>query len=633
MSIESRSQHYGSIFGNWHIGKKLGSGSNGQSAVFELYRDHEGWREYSALKVISLIEERGIQDTMPLFQRNDYSTASKALRSQAEQEVRLMDQVRGKTNIVDYLDHKFFEWSDETGFGTDLLIRMELLTDLRSQMKKGRLAEQEIIKIGRDLCQALVICHGKEILHRDIKPENIFVSEDGDYKLGDFGVSRILSNSSAALASTGIGSPAYSAPEQFIGNYDHRVDIYSLGLVLYELCNGNRLPFARSQYITKDEIQIRLAGTPLPAPGAEPAGDPYRTMPADCAAPLDPRLSRIILKACAFDPRGRYQSAREMLEDLMGLAGGDLPMTDIPPMAYIPPIPTPKPTPAPKPMPDAYLANKPQPHSPAVEANTKTEKDTKLSKYAYILGILVFAVIFLLLLRPFLLKPDSAEPNAPGSYADSDAADSNKQYTYNIVYISSNGTNLGAATADGLYGTTSTITPPAFEGYITPSAQTVIWDSVNDKTITFVYDPTPAINATKQEYIKTGTTYKLGYSADVEYQNRTATSIQLRIVWTTTLSGSQVYNAYGQRFVATVEGVSTDAVEVVSYGTWKSESSSPRSASICTDWITVPLTTTNATAVNMSIYYYQVNRYGEDMTKSSGASGSNTVWMINIPAY
>lgn len=313
MSIESRSRQYGKVFDNWHIGKKLGSGSNGQSAVFELYRDNNGWRECSALKVISLIEERGQKDTMPLFQRDEYAAAAEERRSQAEQEVRLMYQVKGKTNIVGYEDYKFFDWSDESGFGTDLLIRMELLSDLRSLIKiklkeNTCFTEREIIKVGRDICQALVICHGKGILHRDIKPENIFISADGDYKLGDFGVSRILSNTSAALASTGIGTPAYSAPEQFAGHYDHRVDIYSLGLVLYELGNHNRLPFAASSYARQEDIQKRQWGTPIPRPEGISEG-----------------FWRILQKACAFKAADRYSTAQAFLDDLGRLSDETIP--------------------------------------------------------------------------------------------------------------------------------------------------------------------------------------------------------------------------------------------------------------------------------------------------------------------
>ena len=300
MSIESRSKQYGAVFGDWHIGKKIGGGSNGQSAVFELYRNHDGWQERSALKVISLIEEPGNLADMSQNRRNEYSTASQYRRSVAEQEVRLMDQVRGKTNIVDYLDHKFFEWTDEEGFGADMLIRMEMLTDLRSQIRNDRsFTQQEVIQIARDICRGLAICHEKGILHRDIKPENIFVNGDGDYKLGDFGVSRMMKSSASSMASTNIGTPAYAAPEQAHGQYDHRVDIYSLGLVLYELCNGNKLPFAETSYLTEADVQLRLAGKPLPTPEG-------------CSQ----ELTQIILKACAYKPEDRYQTARELLEEL-----------------------------------------------------------------------------------------------------------------------------------------------------------------------------------------------------------------------------------------------------------------------------------------------------------------------------
>lgn len=312
MSIESRSNQYGAIFGDWHIRKLLGSGSGGKSAVFELCRENNGWQEYSALKVVSLIEERGTREEMTPYRVNEYSTAVREQRAQAEQEVRLMEQLRGKTNIVDYLDHQFCDWREENGFGVDLLIRMEKLTDLRSQLRKGRLfSDREIITIGMDICRALTICHGKNILHRDIKPENIFFNADGDYKLGDFGVSRIMSNASSAMASTGIGTITYAAPEQFTGQYDHRVDIYSLGLVLYELMNGNRLPFAASGYATQEAIQKRFTGVPIPMPANVNMRD------ARSAG-----LAKIIMKATAFYSGNRYQDAREMLRDLTALSDG-----------------------------------------------------------------------------------------------------------------------------------------------------------------------------------------------------------------------------------------------------------------------------------------------------------------------
>ena len=303
MSIESRSRQYGKVAGHWQIREFLGSGSGGKSAVFRLVHTDSGSVE-SALKVINLIEKRGTPDSLTESRRAEYERVKQESKNFAEQEVLLMNKLQGRTNVVTYSDHTFVDWEDETGFGCDLLIRMELLKDLRTEIEaERRFGQEDILKIGRDICTALVLCHGKNILHRDIKPENIFYNEDGNYKLGDFGVSRILSAAPMSKASTSVCTPEYAAPEQLSGKYDKRVDIYSLGLVLYELSNDNLLPFATSSYMTDVEVQKRMLGTPLPAPrNASNA------------------LAAVILKACAFRPEDRYQTAQEFLAELNYLA-------------------------------------------------------------------------------------------------------------------------------------------------------------------------------------------------------------------------------------------------------------------------------------------------------------------------
>ena len=311
MSIESRSRQYGKVFDHWQIKEFLGSGSGGKTAVFRLVRSDSGWG-VSALKIVNLIEERGDIGALSNYQRQEYIDAREERSRNAEQEVRLMDALRGNTNIVDYLDHTFVDWSDDTGFGRDMLIRMELLNDLRNDIRSGKIfSEAEILKIGHDICVALVLCHRKNILHRDIKPENIFQNKDGNYKLGDFGVSRVLDACPDAVASTGIGTFEYGPAEQMTGRYDKRVDIYSLGLVLYELSNDNRLPFAASTYVTGKEVSKRLSGVPFPRPSN-----------------ASPALCKVILKACAFNPDERYQSAAEFLRDINMVrrkARGDIP--------------------------------------------------------------------------------------------------------------------------------------------------------------------------------------------------------------------------------------------------------------------------------------------------------------------
>ena len=239
-----------------------------ETAVFRLtHCDAEGVE--SALKIVSLMEEFGSLAKLSPARLSDYRSVLEKSKVQATQEVLLMSTLRSRTNTVEYLDHTFVEWEENGCFGCDMLIRMELLQDLRREINRrdpAVLSQREIIKIGKDICQALILCHSKRILHRDIKPENIFFNQDGNYKLGDFGISRILSAAANSQASTGIGTPQYWAPEQMSGRYDQRVDIYSLGLVLYELCNGNRLPFAASSYVTDEEILLRLQGVRLPPP-------------------------------------------------------------------------------------------------------------------------------------------------------------------------------------------------------------------------------------------------------------------------------------------------------------------------------------------------------------------------------
>lgn len=301
MSIESRRHQYGTVFDHWQIGDKLGSGSNGRTAVFHLHHK-ESSQEESAVKVITLIEEEGRLSEFSDYRRAEYEAELEQRKSHALREVQLMYALKGYTNIVSYEDRVTEHWVEDNSFGCDLLIRMELLQDLRKIIRTGHIfSEAEIIQIGKDICSALILCHGEKdpIIHRDIKPENIFVNSRGTYKLGDFGVSRILDKCQGATATTIVGTEAYLAPEQLRKGYDERVDIYSLGLVLYELCNRNRLPFADNTYATEQSIRLRLAGNTLPAP---------------CNA--SPELAKIILKACAFKPNGRYKTAQEFLDAL-----------------------------------------------------------------------------------------------------------------------------------------------------------------------------------------------------------------------------------------------------------------------------------------------------------------------------
>jgi len=300
MSIDTRLKANTAIFGGWKLDDNpIAPGSNG-TVVYRMKRGNSDWTEYCAVKAIPLTEEYGTLESRSPEEQAAYGRDLFEKTQKARSEIITMEGLRGNTHIVDYLDYAFQDWSDEWGFGRDLYIRMELLNSLRSDIRRSRVfTEQEIIQIGCDICKALILCHRKGIIHRDIKPDNIFYNKDGNYKLGDFGISKSLPDIANGYAGTGIGTFAYMPAEQLKGKYTKLVDIYSLGLVLYELSNGNRLPFAAGAYATDQDVLQRLSAQVLPAPQNAGAA-----------------LRKVILKACAFDPNARYTSAEEFLAAL-----------------------------------------------------------------------------------------------------------------------------------------------------------------------------------------------------------------------------------------------------------------------------------------------------------------------------
>ena len=125
----------------------------------------------------------------------------------------------------------------------------------------------------------------------------------------------------------------------------------------------------------------------------------------------------------------------------------------------------------------------------------------------------------------------------------------------------------------------------------------------------------------------------MSWTADVQYQNRTANSVQVRVKWTTNII-KNYYIVYGQNFKATSGSATTGVVKVAAFNYFgKSGSGSARSATATSGWITVPLNTTDATTIPLSIYYYQTNSLGTDMNKYDGTAAVNTSWTVNIPAY
>ena len=291
------------LWGEWEAEEKLGEGSFG--AVWKMRREgYGGQTYYSAVKHISIPkDESEIRNLMDegILESQDSSVRyyNKVLDSLVG-EIDTMHQLQGYTNIVSYEDHKIIP--KKSGIGYDLFLRMELLTPLTKRIRE-QMTVTDVIKLGCDIAEAISILNKFHMVHRDIKPQNIFVNNTGDYKLGDYGTARALNSEATAMSRKGTFN--YMAPEIYNNQAaDIRVDIYSLGIVLYRLLNGNRLPFLPTTgEVTNrmnEEAQVRrLSGEALPAP-----------------AYANENLANVVLKACAFDPKDRYQSAEEMKRDL-----------------------------------------------------------------------------------------------------------------------------------------------------------------------------------------------------------------------------------------------------------------------------------------------------------------------------
>jgi len=217
-------------------------------------------------------------------------------------EFALMSRLEGTANVVSYKDHTVIQHTGNIGW--DIIIRMELLTPLLDYTSDRSFTRMDVIKLGMDICRALELCQKFNIIHRDIKPENIFVSELGDYKLGDFGIARTVEKTMSGLSKK--GTYTYMAPEIYRGDaYGSNADIYSLGLVLYRLLNDNRAPFLPKHPapITHNDrekaLAQRISGAELPLPKN-----------------ADGRLAEIVLKACAYNPKERYSSPKLMYDEL-----------------------------------------------------------------------------------------------------------------------------------------------------------------------------------------------------------------------------------------------------------------------------------------------------------------------------
>ncbi len=299
--------NFSPLWGEWYLKDRLGKGAFG--AVYRAVKTEYGNTYISAIKhlpippgdisVKELISEGIIQNESSLPKYYDY------IRDKIINEINMCYTLRGHTNIVSYEDHCIIP---RAGGGYDIFIRMEFLTSLPDYMQMHKFTYDDVINLGIEICSALTVLKKHHMIHRDIKPANIFINAMGDFKLGDFGETKVLSGSTVGM--TVRGTYSYMSPEISMGRPANiTADIYSLGIVLYRLLNGNKSPFVPVDTDTSSSSEIeaanarRFSGERLP-------------LPHFCD---DHELAGIIMKACEFDSAERWQTPEEMkyaLEEL-----------------------------------------------------------------------------------------------------------------------------------------------------------------------------------------------------------------------------------------------------------------------------------------------------------------------------
>lgn len=256
-----------------------------------------------------IMEQIGMGGMARVFRALDHrlnrQVAVKILREDLAEDAELRRRFHEESQAVAMLSHPNIVAVYDVSRSSDLeYIVMELIDGITlkqyMQKKGNKLNWREALHFITQIVKALGHAHSRGIIHRDIKPHNIMVLRDGSVKVADFGIARVASGGHSTLTQEALGSVHYISPEQARGSHiDARSDLYSAGVVLYEMITG-RLPFEGD---TPVSVAIQhINSIPLSPREIDPA--------------IPEALEAITMKAMAPDPDNRYLSADDMLADL-----------------------------------------------------------------------------------------------------------------------------------------------------------------------------------------------------------------------------------------------------------------------------------------------------------------------------
>jgi Flp pilus assembly protein TadD/predicted Ser/Thr protein kinase len=275
----------GENVGPYRVLEQLGSG--GMATVFKSY--HAALDRYVAIKILH-----------PAFKADP----------------QFFERFKREARIVAKLEHPniipVYDFNEHHG-EPYLVMRFVEGDTLKPRMQGHPMPPNEVLRLMRPVCEALAYAHAQGVLHRDIKPSNIMVTKEGNVFVTDFGLARMVEAGESTLSQDMmVGTPQYISPEQAQGmrNLDGRTDIYSLGVVLYEMLTG-RVPFSADTPFATIHDHIY---TPLPPPSSLNPN-------------IDPAVERMLLKALSKDPNDRYATATDLLQALEKALGGQIAAT------------------------------------------------------------------------------------------------------------------------------------------------------------------------------------------------------------------------------------------------------------------------------------------------------------------